>query len=93
MVGIMGRESSELKRIELNLKEKIDLNNILITASLAYLFAVLFAVLRREVEPYFGTILVLTAIMVIWALLDWRKSMMREYNKLFRISRKKKHKT
>lgn len=62
-------------------KADIEENNLSLAASLAYFFGVLYASLTDAVERYFGTILILTAIMVIWYLRDKRNEIKRKYEK------------
>jgi Ca2+/Na+ antiporter len=71
----------EQLRIELLFKEEIEENNLFLAASLAYFFGVLYASLTVAVERYFGIILILTAIMIIWYLRDKRKEIKTEYEK------------
>ena len=73
--------SLEKLRIELCFKEEIEENNLFLAGSLAYFFGVVYATLNKEVETYFGIILILTAIMIIWYLRDKRKEMRRKYEK------------
>jgi Flp pilus assembly protein TadB len=73
--------SLEKLRIELLFKEEIEENNLFLAASLAYLFGVLYACLTDAVERYFGIILILTAVMIIWFLRDKRKEIRRRYEK------------
>jgi len=61
-------------------KEEIEENNIFLAASLAYFFGVFFACLTQEVEVYFGTILILTA-MIVWYFMSKRKDIRRKYEK------------
>lgn len=68
-------------QIELSFKEEIEENNLFLAASLAYFFGVLFACLTEVVETYFGIILILTAIMIIWYFRDRRKEIRRKYEK------------
>jgi len=72
-------DSLEELRIELCFKEEIDENNLFLAASLTYFFGVLFACLTEAVERYFGVILILTAVMVIWYFRDKRKEIRRKY--------------
>jgi len=81
--GRSKRKENFLKEllIELSFKEEIDENNLLLAASLAYFFGVVYASLTGEVETYFGIILILTAIMIVWYLRDKRKEIRRKYEK------------
>jgi Ca2+/Na+ antiporter len=80
-----GRSESENSlrklQIELSFKEEIEENNLFMAASLAYFFGVLYACLTDAVERYFGIILILAAIMIIWFLRDKRKEIRRKYEK------------
>lgn len=76
-------------QIELCFKEEVEENNLFLAASLAYFFGVLFASLTQAVETYFGTILILTAIMIIWYLRDKRKEIRRKYEKQIETSLRK----
>lgn len=67
--------------IEICFKEEIEENNLFLAASLAYFFGVVFVTLMGEVETYFGVVLILTAIMIIWGLRGWRKTIRRKYEK------------
>ncbi len=88
----MSEETTELKRIELLFRGEIELNNLFIAASLAYFFVVLFAVLSLQIETQFGIILLLSAVMIVWAVFDWRKGIVRKYNNLLRkLMAKKNH--
>jgi len=75
------RYSLRKLQIELNFKEEIEENNLFMAASLAYFFGVLYACLTDAVERYFGIILILTAIMIIWYLRDKRKEIKRRYER------------
>jgi Ca2+/Na+ antiporter len=86
-------DSYEELLIKLCFKEEVDENNLFLGASLAYFFGVLFACLTQEVEPYFGIILILTAIMIVWYLRDKRKEILRKYEKQIESLKAKKHKT
>jgi uncharacterized membrane protein YiaA len=70
----------ELLQIEL-FREQIEENNLFLAASLAYFFGVLYAALTEQVRGYFGIILILTAIMIIWYLRDRRKEISRKHEK------------
>jgi Flp pilus assembly protein TadB len=74
-------DSFEELLIKLCFKEEIDENNLLLAASLAYFFGVLFACLTQEVETNFGIILILSAIMIMWYFRDKRKEIRRKYEK------------
>jgi Ca2+/Na+ antiporter len=74
-------EALEKLLIELPFKEEIEENNIFLTAGLAYFFGVLYAALTEQVERYFGIILILAAIMIIWYIRDKRKEIRRKYEK------------
>jgi predicted membrane protein len=67
--------------IELCFKEEIEENNIFLAASIAHFFGILFVALTEVVERYFGVILILTAIMIIWYFRDKRKEIRRKYEK------------
>ena len=69
----------QISRIELSFKEEIEENNIYLAASVAYFFGMVYASLTGEVETYFGVILVLTAVMIVWAFRDMRKAIRRKY--------------
>ena len=73
--------SLRVLQIELLFEEEIEENNLFLAASLAYFFGVLLACLTQAVETYFGIILILTAIMIIWYLRDKRKEIRRKYEK------------
>ena len=70
----------ELLQIEL-FREEIEENNLFLAASLAYFFGVLYAALIEQVEKYFGIILILSAVMIIWYIHDKRKEIRRKYEK------------
>ena len=74
-------DSLEEMRIEICFKEEIEENNLFLATSLAYFFGVVYAALSREVETYFGIILILAAILIIWYLRDERKEIRRKYEK------------
>ena len=78
-----GRSNSEISlmklQIEISSKMEIEENNVLLAASLAYFFVVLYAASTEQVEKYFGIILILTAIMIIWHFRDKRKETKRKY--------------
>ena len=66
-------------------------NSIFLAASLTYFFGVLLANFTNLVEPYFGVILILTAIMVIWYFRDKRKEIQVKYEKeIERLTAEKK---
>ena len=67
--------------IELCFKEEIDENNIFLAASIAHFFGMLFVALTEVVERYFGVILILTAIMIVWYFRDKRKEIRRKFEK------------
>jgi len=71
--------SLEELRIKLCFKEEIEENNLFLAASLTYFFIVLFACLTEVVEIYFGVILILTAIIIVWYFRDKRKEIRRKY--------------
>jgi len=73
--------SLEELRIKLCFEEEIEENNLFLAGSLAYFFAVVYTTLSGEVETYFGMILILTAIMIVWYLRDRRKEIRRKYEK------------
>jgi len=81
--GRSSDNSSSLEglRIELLFKDEIEENNLYLAGSLAYFFGVLLAYLTEQVKGYFGIVLILTAIMVIWYLRDKRKETRRKYEK------------
>jgi cell division protein FtsW (lipid II flippase) len=89
MVEKMGDVTVELKRLELFFREEIELNNVLLGASVAYFFIVLFALLMQEVALEYGIILLLTALMLAWALVDKRKEIRRKYDDLFKVLEKR----
>ena len=62
-------------------KDEIEENNLYLAGSLAYFFGVLYACLTEQVKGYFGMVLILTAIMMIWYLRDKRKETRRKYEK------------
>jgi len=84
----MGDVAVELKRLELFFREEIEFNNVLLGASIAYFFVVLFALLMQEVALEYGIILLLTAFMFAWALVDKRKEIRRKYDDLFKALEK-----
>jgi len=65
--------------IKLCFEEEIGENNLFLAASLTYFFVVLYACLTEKVETYFGIILILTAVMIVWYFRDKRKEMRRKY--------------
>ena len=73
--------SLEELQIELGFKEEIEENNLFLAASLTYFFGVLFVCLTEVIERYFGIILILTAIMIVWYFRDKRKGIRRKYEK------------
>ena len=81
--------SKDELRIKLCFKEEIQENNIFLSASLAYFFGVLFACLTEVVEIYFGVILILTAIMIVWYFKDKRKEIRRNYEQQIEILKQK----
>lgn len=80
--GRSKRDSEDRLRNELLFKLEIEENNIFLSAGLAYFFVVLFACLTEKVEPYFGIILILTSIMIIWYFMDKRKEIRRRIEAL-----------
>jgi len=73
--------SLEELRIKLCFKEEVEENNLFLAAGLTYFFGVLFACLTEVVERYFGVVLILTAIMIVWYLRDKRKEIRRKFEK------------
>ena len=67
--------------IRLCFKDEIEENNLFLAASLAYFFGVLLACLTEVMERYFGIILILTAIMIVWYFRDKRREIRRKYEK------------
>lgn len=86
----ISQRSLELEKFEIELlaKDKIEENNIFIGSSLAYLFVVLFASLTHAVETYFGVILILSAIMIVWFFRDRRVDLRESYvNQIRKLSK------
>lgn len=77
----MDKDEIELKDIELSFREKVDRNNVFLTGSIAYFFLILFTVLVTGIETSYGIILLLTAIMLFWGVIDMRKRSISEYDK------------
>jgi len=73
--------SLEGLRIELLFRGEIEESNLYLAGSLACFFGVLYAYLTEQVKGYFGLVLILTAIMMIWYLRDKRKETRRKYEK------------
>ena len=89
----MGRSKDtclEELRIKLCFKAEIEENNLFLAAGLTYFFGVLFSYLTEVVERYFGIILILTAIMIIWYFMDKRKEILRKYRRQIELLLKSK---
>lgn len=73
--------SFEELRIRLCFKDEIEENNLFLAASVAFFFAVLYALLTQAVELYLGIILILIAGMIVWYFRDKRGEIRRKYEK------------
>jgi len=72
-----------LKLAELLLKEEIDLNNIFLTASLAFFFVILYAIIINEIELPTSFALILLAVMIVWGVIDLRRRTVNKIHEKF----------
>jgi len=70
--------------VEICFGEEMEENNIFLASSIGYFFVVLYAFLSHQVEPQYGIILILTAIMIIWLIRGERKKIRRKFEKRLR---------